>query len=155
MGKAVCYLRVSSQEEDPKGVSLEAQEKHLASYCKLEGLEIIETIREQGVSGAKPLAHRPGRKRLLQLLSQKKAEHVVALRLDRLFRDAKDALHHARARDKAGIALHLVDVGGQSINTSSAAGKVFLSVMAGFAELEQNLIAEKKAPSHGKACPFF
>jgi len=152
--KAVCYLRVSSQEEDTEGVSLDAQEEHLASYCKLEGLEIIETITEQGISGAKPLAHRPGGKRLLQLLSQKKAEHVVALRLDRLFRDAEDALHHARAWDKAGIALHLVDVGGQSINTSTAAGKVFLSMMAGFAELEQN-IAEKKTLPHGKASPFF
>ena len=60
MREAVCNVRVSAEEQATEGVSLEVQEEHLASYCKLERLEIIETIREQGVSGAKPLAHRPG-----------------------------------------------------------------------------------------------
>jgi DNA invertase Pin-like site-specific DNA recombinase len=44
---------------------------------------------------------------------------------------------------KLDIALHLVDFGGNSINTSSAVGKMFLTMLAGFAEFERNLIGER------------
>jgi site-specific DNA recombinase len=49
--------------------------------------------------------------------------------------------------------LHLVDMGGQALNTASAMGRFFLNVIAGFAELERNLIAERTemAPAHKKA----
>ena len=76
-------------------------------------------------------------------MATKKVGHIVALKLDRLFRDAADALHQSRAWDKAEIALHLVDMGGQSLNTASAMGRFFLNMMAGVAELERNLIAER------------
>ena len=76
-------------------------------------------------------------------------KHVVALKLDRLFRDAQDALFQTRNWDHAGIALHLVDVGGQSVNTNSPMGRMMLTVMAGLAELERNLIAERTAVALG------
>lgn len=103
----MCYIRVSTGEQARGGVSLTAQ---------------TEVIREEGVSAAKPLATRPGGERPLQLVARKKVKHVVALKLDRLFRDAEDALHQTKAWDKAGIALHLVDMGGQTLNTATAWG---------------------------------
>lgn len=153
MEKAVCYVRVSTEEQARGGVSLAAQEERLKAYCNMAGLEVVEIIREEGVSGAKPLAVRPGGERLLHLIARKKVKHVVALKLDRLFRDAEDALRQTRAWDKAGIALHLVDMGGQTLNTATAMGRFFLSMMAAFAELERNLIAERTATAlaHKKA----
>jgi DNA invertase Pin-like site-specific DNA recombinase len=74
---------------------------------------------------------------------------VVALKLDRIFRDAEDALRQTRAWDKAGVALHLIDMGGQSVNTASAMGRMMLTMMAAFAELERNLIAERTAAALG------
>jgi len=65
--------------------------------------------------------------------------------LDRLFRDASDCLVQTKVWDKAGIGLHLLDMGGQSINTASAMGRMFFTMSAGFAELERNLIAERTA----------
>jgi DNA invertase Pin-like site-specific DNA recombinase len=65
--------------------------------------------------------------------------------LDRLFWDAEDALRQTKAGDKAGIALHLVEMGGTSMNTASAMGRMFLTLMAGCAELERNLVAERSA----------
>ena len=62
-----------------------------------------------------------------------------------LTRDAEDALRQTKAWDKVGVALHLVDMGGQTLNTASAMGRFFLNMMAGFAELERNLIAERTA----------
>ena len=68
---------------------------------------------------------------------------MIALKLDRLFRDAADALETTRTWDRTGVSLHLIDVGGQAINTGTAMGRMFLTMMAGFAELERNLIAER------------
>ena len=151
--KAVCYIRVSTEEQARGGVSMQAQEEKLTAYCQLTGLEVVAVIREEGVSGAKPIAARPGGGELHSLVTKKRVRHVVALKLDRLFRDAADALNQTRAWDKAGVALHLADLGGQTLNTASAMGRFFLNVMAGFAELERNLIAERTemAMAHKKA----
>jgi DNA invertase Pin-like site-specific DNA recombinase len=143
MDKAICYIRVSTEEQARGGVSLEAQEEKVLAYCKMQGLEILEIVREEGVSASKPLASRPGGARVVEALSKGKASHVVALKLDRLFRDAVDALSRTREWDAKGVALHLVDMGGQAINTSTAMGRFFLGTMAGFAELERNLISER------------
>lgn len=145
MDKAVCYIRVSTEEQAREGVSLEAQEERLRAYCKMTSLEVVEMIREEGVSATKPLRERPGGEILTRLINTGKANSVVALKLDRLFRNAEDALQQTREWDKKGVTLHLVDMGGQALNTQSAMGRFFLNVMAGFAELERNLIAERTA----------
>lgn len=152
MKKAVCYIRVSTEEQARGGVSLAVQEEKLLAYCHLAGLEPVAVIREEGVSGGKPLGTRPGGGELLALVGGT-AKHVVAMKLDRLFRDAADALNQTRTWDKAGVALHLVDMGGQTLNTATAMGRFFLNIMAGFAELERNLIAERTgtAMAHKKA----
>jgi DNA invertase Pin-like site-specific DNA recombinase len=145
VGRAVCYIRVSTEEQMKGGVSLRDQEEKLRLYCELNGLHLVEVIKEEGVSASKALAIRPAGENLIKIVARKEAEHVVALKLDRLFRDAEDALRQTRAWDKAGVALHLVDMGGQTINTGTAMGRFFLNMMAGFAELERNIIAERTA----------
>ena len=141
--RAVLYIRVSTQEQVTGGVSLKDQETKLKAYCQLAELEPVKIIREEGISAAKPLATRPGGQELLNMVNKKEVDHIVALKLDRLFRDAADALTESKAWDKAGVTLHLVDMGGQALNTASAMGRFFLNTMAGFAELERNLIAER------------
>jgi DNA invertase Pin-like site-specific DNA recombinase len=59
----------------------------------------------------------------------------------------EDALRQTKAWDHAGVTLHLIDMGGASINTASAMGRILLTTMAGFAELERNLVAERTALS--------
>jgi diphthamide synthase (EF-2-diphthine--ammonia ligase) len=50
---AVCYARVSTEEQVRGGVSLEAQEERLRSYCRAAGLEVVQFVLEPGVSGSK------------------------------------------------------------------------------------------------------
>jgi DNA invertase Pin-like site-specific DNA recombinase len=80
-------------------------------------------------------------------------QHVVALKLDRLFRSSVDALSVTSEWDKNGIALHLVDMGGQSMNTASAMGRMMLTMMAAFAQFERDLVSERTtaALQHKKA----
>ncbi len=150
---AAVYIRVSTQEQAQEGVSLEAQEERIAAYCTMRGLDAVAVIREEGISAGKPLATRPGGAELLGLVAAGKVQHVIALKLDRLFRDAEDALHETKAWDKAGVALHLVDMGGQTIDTRSSMGRMILTMLAGFAEFERGVIRERTATAlrHKKA----
>jgi DNA invertase Pin-like site-specific DNA recombinase len=126
-----------------EGVSLAAQDAKLRAYCTLRGLSIVQVIVESGVSGGKPLAEREGGKELLTLVKKHTVSHVLSYKLDRLFRDCADCLTVTAAWDKHGVSLHLVDLGGQTLDTSTAMGRFFLTVMAGAAELERNLIGER------------
>jgi DNA invertase Pin-like site-specific DNA recombinase len=141
--KALAYIRVSTEEQASHGLSIPAQKEALESYARLRGLEIAEFIIDAGVSGGRPLGARPGGQKLLSLLAEGKASHIIALRLDRLFRDAADCLATVEAWTKRGYVLHLLDVGGNAIDTSSAAGKFMLTILAAVAEMERNLIAER------------
>lgn len=141
--RAVAYIRVSTCEQAREGVSLDAQEARIRAYCTMAGLELMTVIREEGVTASKALSTREGGRELEHLLSSGQVQHVAGVKLDRLFRDAADALQVTRAWDRAGVALHLVDMGGQTINTATAMGRMFLTLMAGFAELERNLISER------------
>ena len=47
------------------------------------------------------------------------------------------------AAAKRGFASRPIDVGGQTINTATAMGRMFLTMMAGFAELERGLARER------------
>ena len=68
---------------------------------------------------------------------------VVMLKLDRMFRNAGDCLTTVERWEKAGVALHVVDLGGNAIDTTSAAGRFMLVVLAGAAEMERNLTRER------------
>lgn len=140
---AVAYVRVSTEEQAVEGVSLDAQEARIRAYCAMRGIELAAVVVDAGVSAGKPLASREGGARVLDVIRRKQAGAVVALKLDRLFRNAADCLATVEAWDHAGVALHLVDLGGTSVDTSSAMGRFFLTVMAGAAEMERNQIRER------------
>ena len=143
MEKAIGYARVSTEEQAAEGVSLAAQAERIKAYCQVNQLHLIRIVTEEGVSAGKPLSERDGGRGLLRCLQTDGIKHVVALKLDRLFRDAIDCLSVVRDWDRAGIALHLIDQGGQAVNTRSAMGRFFLTIMAGVAEMERNLIGER------------
>ncbi len=139
----IAYVRVSTEEQANEGVSLAAQEARIRAYCAMRGLELADVVIDAGVSGYKALADREGGRRVLDMVRGRRVNAVVALKLDRLFRNCADCLEVTAGWDRHGVALHLVDLGGQAVDTSSAMGRFFLTVMAGAAELERNQIAER------------
>jgi DNA invertase Pin-like site-specific DNA recombinase len=156
-GSSVLYVRVSTDEQARTGVSLDAQEERLRAYCTMRELVVATVIREEGVSGSKPLAKRPGGKRLLDTIAAGEATNVVALKLDRLFRNTADALTTTATWDRAGVGMHLVDYGGAAIDTRTAVGRMMLTMMAGFAQFQRDTISENTRTAltykrdHGRA----
>lgn len=164
MPRAVAYIRVSTTEQATEGISLEAQEARVRAYCEMRGLDLVAVVVDAGVSAGKPLQSREGGRQVLDLVAARECEAVVAFKLDRLFRDCVDCLQTTREWDRKGVSLHLLDLGGQALDTSSALGRFFLTVMAGAAELERAQIGERTsaAMSHkrqnggyvGGMCPY-
>lgn len=142
--KTVAYLRVSTDEQAKKGVSLPDQEASIRAYCTMRGLDLVRIFREEGVRAGIPLGKRPEGAHLVEMLAKKAGpRHVVAWKLDRLFRDAADALTWAKKWDQQKTALHIVDLGGAAVDTISATGRFMFTMLAGAAEMEKNLIGER------------
>jgi putative DNA-invertase from lambdoid prophage Rac len=66
---------------------------------------------------------------------------VIAPKLDRLFRSALDALKVVEDLKKRGVALHLLDLGGDI--SGNGLSKLFLTIAAAFAEAERDRIRER------------
>lgn len=137
---AVGYCRVSTREQSETGVSLDAQVEKIKGFASYKGLELVEIIREEGVSASIPLKDREGGKHMLEMIKEGKASEIISTKLDRLFRDAHDCLTMVKVWEKDGTKLHLLDLG---VDFSKATGKAFLTSSATFAELERNLISER------------
>ncbi len=141
--KAIGYTRCSTNEQADSGLGLDSQAERIKAYCTMRGIDLADIITDAGVSGGKPLASRDGGQRLLSALKGRQAESVVMLKLDRMFRNAGDCLTTVERWEKNGVALHVVDLGGNAIDTTSAAGRFMLVVLAGAAEMERNLTRER------------
>lgn len=151
--RAVGYVRVSSKEQKEEGVSLDAQEERIRMYAQLRGLELDEMLVDGAVSAGKPLESRPQGQALLSAIQSGEVSTVIACKLDRLFRDTIECLSVLEAWEEQGVGLHLIDVGGQALDTTSAMGKFFVTMLAALAEMERNRIRERtrEALAHKKA----
>ena len=141
--QAVGYIRCSTLEQADSGLGLDAQAERIRAYCAMRKLLLLRIVTDAGVSGGKPLANRPGGKALLEALRTRKANSVIMLKLDRGFRNAGDCLSTVDRWERSGVSLHVVDLGGNAIDTTSAAGRFMLVVLAGAAEMERNLTRER------------
>ena len=153
MKKVVAYIRCSTTTQVEEGVSLEAQEAAIRSYCHANGLELAEVLIDAGVSGSTPLENRPQGARLPMLMKRKGISAVVATKLDRCFRSSHDALATTDKWAKKNVGLILLDLGGAVLDTTTTMGRLMLTMVAGFGEAERSLIAErtKSALQHKKA----
>ena len=140
---AIGYVRCSTQEQVDSGLGLDAQAERIRAYCAVKQLILVRLITDAGVSGGKPLASRKGGAALLDAIQRREASAVVMLKLDRMFRNAADCLNTVERWERSDVALHVVDLGGNAIDTTSAAGRFMLVVLAGAAEMERNLTRER------------
>lgn len=142
MDKAVAYIRASTGKQE---ISPELQLAQIKTYCTLKRLDLVEVIAES-VSAKILLSKRPQGGKLARLV-ERGIRHVIAIKLDRLFRDAIDALTTTQEWDNAGVELHLTE---QPIfNTGGSMGRFVLTMFAGFAELERNMISERTSAALG------
>jgi putative DNA-invertase from lambdoid prophage Rac len=133
------YCRVSTVRQATEGESLEVQQRQIQGYAHMHGLALEEIVVEEGVSGSVPVAERAAAGPLFTKLT--KGDVVIAPKLDLLFRSALDALKVVEDLKKRGVALHLLDLGGDI--SGNGLSKLFLTIAAAFAEAERDRIRER------------
>lgn len=138
--RTVAYVRVSTEKQADRGVSLEAQEAKLRAYAQLYALDLLEVIVDAGLS-AKSL-DRPGLGRALAMLRSGEAEALLVVKLDRLTRSVRDLgeLVEDYFADPNGPALLSV---AEQIDTRSAAGRLVLNVLGAVSQWEREAIGER------------
>lgn len=133
------YCRVSTSEQADGGSSLDSQRQQIAAWATIKGMEVTSYFVEAGISGSVPLAERPEGQRLVQSL--RKGDVIISPKLDRMFRNAADALTTLEELKDDGVALHLIDLGGDV--TGNGIGKLTFTILAAVAESERDRIRER------------
>ncbi len=137
--RAIGYARVSTDEQSRDGVSLEMQVSKIKAYCELNDLELVGIREDAGIS-AKNIKGRPRFQKALEMVYSGKAEALVVWKLDRAFRSTQDALSVAERLNKQGKALMSIS---EKLDTTSAIGEFFFTLMASLAQMERRLIGER------------
>ncbi|MBO9656605.1 MAG: recombinase family protein [Agrobacterium tumefaciens] len=130
----LAYIRVSSV-----GQSLDVQRDKVTA-AGVATKNVFEEKRSGLTTG------RPELKACLRAL--RKGDTLVITRIDRLARSAVDLLSIVKELETEGVALKVLD---QSIDTSTAAGRALLQMLAVFAEFETSIRAERQADGIAKA----
>lgn len=136
--KVIGYTRVSTDEQAQGGVSLEAQRAKLEQYAELYDLELVDIVVDAGVS-AKNL-NRDGLKSALAVLERGHAAGLLVAKLDRLTRSVRDLSDLLEKYFGTKYALLSV---AEKVDTSSAAGRMILNIMATVSQWEREVIGER------------
>jgi site-specific DNA recombinase len=137
--RALGYCRVSTAIQVDQGISLEMQRARIEDYCRLYDLNLEAVHIDEGISG-KSIAGRPGMMAILEAVKSKQLDAVVAYKLDRIARNAREALEIAELLQKHNVQLHCVS---EKIDTGSAHGKLFYTLLSAMAVWERAIIAER------------
>ena len=132
MGKAIAYLRVSTQQQHRSGLGIEAQRTAVGRFAEVEGIAIIsEFVEAETGKGADALDRRPQLAAALAAARSAKCAVLVS-KLDRLSRDVAfvSGLMVERVR------FIVADLGRQ-------ADSFMLHLYAALAEKERRLISER------------
>lgn len=146
--KAIGYARVSTEGQAADGVSLDAQAAKIAAWCALNDAELVGSYCDAGVSGY-TVAARPEFQAAFDAACREQAVLVV-YSLSRLARNTEEGLGLIRRSAKAGGELVSLS---EKIDTTSAAGKMMVTMLLGFAQMERDLASERTAAvmAHKKA----
>ncbi len=133
------YSRVSTSRQADEGESLDVQDRTLRGYAMMHGMAVDRLFVERGVSGSVPLGSRPQGAALLDVL--RPGDVVVTAKLDRMFRSALDALDVLGRLKARGVALHMIDLGGDV--TGNGISKLVFTILSAVAEAERDRIRER------------
>ncbi|HBA3987371.1 TPA: recombinase family protein [Escherichia coli] len=144
MTTVIGYVRVSTSDQN-----VENQKKQIADA----GYSVTRWFSDEAVSGAIKAGERPGFAELLNYVRE--GDTLIVIAIDRLGRNTIDVLSTVEMLQMKGVKVVSLREG---FDLSTPVGKAMLTMMAGLASLEKDLIAErrtagiKRAQSEGKHC---
>ena len=132
----VGYARTSTLEQD---AGLEAQVRDLKSYgCEAIFQEQVSSVGERQELDA-------------TIKSLREGDKLVVAKLDRLARSVRHLGELLETLDSKGAGLVILSMGGQSVDTTTATGRMMLNVMASVAQFEREMMLERQREGIAKA----
>ncbi|WPB86607.1 recombinase family protein [Sediminicoccus rosea] len=132
----VGYARTSTVEQE---AGLEAQERDLLSVgCERVFAERVSSVAKRAQMEA-------------ALDFVRKGDTLAVTKLDRLARSVADLLAIVARLEAKGVALRVLSMGGQPVDTGTATGKLMLTMLGAVAEFERALMLERQREGIAKA----
>ncbi len=135
------YVRVSTVTQAREGESLEAQRRQVISYAAAKGLELLEenVFVEAGVSGSTEFQERLEGSKLFHAVQE--GDMVIFPKLDRAFRNTRNALNVLHELKGRGVSVHFIDLGGDV--TGNGVDAIVFTILSAFATFERERIAAR------------
>jgi DNA invertase Pin-like site-specific DNA recombinase len=131
------YARTSTVEQ---AAGIEAQKRDLEAVgCKPVFLEHVSSVAR----------HRPELERALQYVRE--GDTLVVTKVDRLARSTMHLGEIVRVLEEKSVSLRVLSLGGETVDTKSANGRLILNIFSGFAQFERELMLERQKEGIAKA----
>ncbi len=125
---AAIYIRVSTEDQAERGISLNAQEEFLKDWAFKENFVVFDSYVDGGYSGS--TLERPALQRLVKEAKKGKFKIVLCYHNDRLSRDTKDALTITQELLKYDVRFRFSNL---DVDLTTPEGELFFTLQAGFA----------------------
>jgi len=143
--KLLGYVRVSTKGQVKTPGGIKAQEEQIKKWCEVHSHKLLKIHSDPGISS---IDKRPGFEKMMKELEAKKAEGVVVTKLDRFGRSVQDlVLHISKLQSEEQ---HFISIG-DSLDTSTANGRLLFHILAAFAEFERDIIRERMKAGRARA----
>ena len=133
--RVAIYTRVSTGSQ-----TTENQLRELKTVAERHGWQVVAKFTDEGISGAKGRDQRPGLNSLMEGVTRRDFDKVMAWSVDRLGRSLSDLLSVMGELKAKGVDLYLHQ---QSLDTSTPAGKAMFQMLGVFSEFEREIIRER------------
>lgn len=140
---AIAYVRVST---DDQNLGPAAQRAQIAAWAARQGVSVVATFEDHGVSGAVELADRPELVAALAAVRTHGAGILVAAKRDRIARDTVVAAMVERTALAAGAVLRTAD---GSSDASGPEGGLMRGIVDVFAQYEREVIKARTRAALG------
>lgn len=138
--KVAPYIRVSSKEQAKEGYSIDAQKNKISAYCILKGWTIYGWYIDAGKTAGTLSKKRPDFERIVVDALNKKFNAMIITKMDRAFRNTKQALDTLEKFERVNVQFISLY---ETIDTTTAMGKFFFTLINALAQLERDLTVER------------
>lgn len=140
MKRVALYVRVSTEEQVRKGLSLAEQQRALQAHAEKNGYVVAGVYEDPGISARKRYTKRPGLMQLLEDAQAHKFDMVLFIKLDRWVRSVRDYYAVQDILDSAGVTWQATE---EDYETVTASGRFKVNIMLSVAQDEADRTSER------------
>lgn len=138
--RAALYIRVSTEEQAMHGLSLTAQRETLLKYAEENGLRIVGTYADEGITARKKYKNRLEFMRMLRDVQADKIDLILFIKLDRWFRNIADYYEVQKILDDHKVRWIATE---EDYDTTTANGRLHLNIKLSIAQDESDRTSER------------